>query len=160
MKSSPHFWRWSLSMSDSQWCELGHVLIQIFGHSILSKCTSSNTATPVSCETKKILDAWLFTGGTPSYLPRSSWEASRWLVSVFGLRDSVWVASLKPPPAKIALSTGICNMSGKDVSFVYFRIWYGFPFSRHGDDPIFSHSSHWLGTFFHLFLVPCLIEVS
>ena len=36
----------------------------------------------------------------------------------------------------------------------------GFPFGRQGDDLTFSHSSDWLGTFVHLFLVPCLIEVS
>ena len=71
------------------------------------------------------------------------------------------MASLKPPPAKIVLSTGICSMSGKDdMSFVYFRMGYGFPFGRQRDDPTFSHSSDWLGTFVHLFLVPCLIEVS
>ena len=67
-----NFWSWSLSVSE--WSTVVLVgtcypLIQIFGHFILSECTSSNTATSVSCETTKLLDAWLFTGGTPSYLP-------------------------------------------------------------------------------------------
>ena len=66
------FWSWSLSMSQWPtvvWVGTYYLLIQIFGHFILSKCTSSNAATSVLCETTKLLDAWLFTGGTPSYLP-------------------------------------------------------------------------------------------
>ena len=91
----------------------------------------------------------------------SSWEASKWLVSVSGLGDSIWVASLKPPPAKIVRSVDVCRMSGKDdVSVVYFRMGYGFLFGRQGDDPTFNHSPDWLETLVHLFLVPCLIEVS
>ena len=71
------------------------------------------------------------------------------------------MALLKPPPTKIVLSAGVCSMSGKDnASFVYLRMGYGFPFGRQGDDTIFNHSSDWLVTFVHLFLVPCLIEVS
>ena len=50
------------------WVGICYLLIQSFGHFILSKCTSSNTAPSVSCETIKLLDAWLFTVGTP-YLP-------------------------------------------------------------------------------------------
>ena len=58
----------------SQWSTVVWVgtcclLIQIFEHFVLSKCSSSNTATSVSCETTKLLDVWLFTGGTPSHLP-------------------------------------------------------------------------------------------
>ena len=93
------------------WLGICYLLIQSFGHFILSKCTSSNTAPSVSCETIKLLDAWLFTGETP-YLP-DTWEASKWLVSLSGLEDSIWVASLKLQPAKIVLSTGVCSMSGK-----------------------------------------------
>ena len=71
------------------------------------------------------------------------------------------MASLKPQPAKIVLSTGVCSMSGKDdISVVYFRMGYGFPFGRQGDDPTFNRFPDWMGTFVHLFLVPCLIEVS
>ena len=68
---SRNFWSCSLYMSERftvVWVGTCYLLIQIFGHFILSKCTSSNTAPSVSCETKKFLDAWLFTGGTP-YLP-------------------------------------------------------------------------------------------
>ena len=43
------------------------------------------------------------------------------------------MASLKPQPAKIVRSAGVCSMSGKDdVSFIYFRMGSGFPFGRQG----------------------------
>ena len=55
-----NFWSWSLSMSEWStvvWVGTCYLLIQIFWHFILSKCTSCNTATSVSCETKqKLLD--------------------------------------------------------------------------------------------------------
>ena len=47
----------------------------------------------------------------------------------------IWVASLKPSPPKIVLSTGGCSMSDKDdVSLlVIFSMGpEGFPFDRHG----------------------------
>ena len=68
---SRNFWSCPLYMSERftvVWVGKCYLLIQIFGHFILSKCTCSNTATSVSCETIKLLDAWLFTGETP-YLP-------------------------------------------------------------------------------------------
>ena len=139
------------------WVGTCYLLIQIFGHFILSKCTSSTTAPSVSCETTKLLDAWLFTGGTLYLPPRERPPNDLCLV----LGDSIWVASLKPPPAKIVRSVDVCRLSGKDdVSVVYFRMGYGFLFGRQGDDPTFNHSPDWLETLVHLFLVPCLIEVS
>ena len=156
------FWSWSFSMSEWStvvWVGTCHLLIHIFGCFILSKCTSSNTATSVSCETTKLLDAWLFTGGTPSYLPpherppnglclylgwETQFEWHRWnhhqLESSCQLVSVIWVARM--------------------TSAVYFRMGSGFPFGRHGNDLTFNHSSEWLGTFVHLFLVPCLIKVS
>ena len=141
------------------WVGICYLLIQSFGHFILSKCTSSNTATSVSCETTKLVDAWLFTGGTPSYLPpherppnglylylgwETQFEWHRWnhhqLKSSRQLVSVIWVARM--------------------TSAVYFRMGSGFPFGRHGNDLTFNHSSEWLGTFVHLFLVPCLIKVS
>ena len=116
---------WSRSLFTSEWSTVVwvwtcYLLIQIFWPFFWSECTSSNTATSVSCETTKLLDAWLFTGGIVS---ASSGEASKWHVSVSGLGDPIWVALLKPPPAKIVLSIGVCSMSGKDdTSFIYFRI--------------------------------------
>ena len=72
-------------------------------------------------------------------------------MSVSGSGDSVWVALLKPLPAKIVLSTGVYSMSGKDSALFIL-----------GGDKVshFNHSSDWLETFVYLFLVPCLIEVS
>ena len=126
------FGSWSLSMSEWSTVVLVgtyYLLIQIFGHFILSKCTSSNTSTSVSCETTKLLDAWLFAGGTPLYLPPHEMPLNGLCLVWVGRLN--WVASLKPPPAKIVPSTGAWTMSGKDdVSFVYFRMGSGFPFGR------------------------------
>ena len=55
------------------------------------------------------------------------------------------MASLKPPPARIVLSTGVCSTSGKDdVSFIFLKIFLGwdeaFPFGKKVGDPTFNHS--------------------
>ena len=59
---SHNFWRWSLSVSEwftVVWIGTCYLFIQIFGHFILSKCTSSNTAASVSCETKQNKNCWM-----------------------------------------------------------------------------------------------------
>ena len=136
------FWSWFLSMSE--WSTVVWVGTQIFGHFVLSKCTSSNTAPSVSCETTILLDAWLFTGGTPYLPPRErppndvclylGWETQfewhRWnhhqLKSSCQLWSGVWVARM--------------------MSVLFILGW--------------DMVSDWLGTFVHIFVVPCLIEVS
>ena len=158
-----NFWSWSLSVSE--WSTVVLVgtcyllfLIQIFGHFILSKCTCSNTATSVSCETTKLLDAWLFTGGTPSYLPpherppnglclylgwETQFEWHHWnhhqLKSSCQLVSVVWVARMMSALFILGWDQ-VSHLAGRGMTF--------------------SHSSEWLGTFVHIFLVPCLIEVS
>ena len=142
MTSSPQFlklipfyvWMINNDVSRDGTC---YLLIQIFGHFLLSEGTSSNT-TSVSCRTTKFAGCMVIYWRN-TFVSASSWEASKWLKSVSGLGDSVWMA---PPPAKIVFSTGICCMSGKDdVSCVYFRMGYSFPFSRQGDDPTFRLES-------------------
>ena len=84
-----------------------YLLIQSFGNFILSKCTSTIC---VLWNNKIAGCLVIYCRNTVS---ASSWEASKWLVSLSGLEDSIWVASLKLQPAKIVLSTGVCSMSGK-----------------------------------------------
>ena len=72
MKSIPHFWRWSLSMSEwftVVWTGTCYLFIQIFRHFILSQCTQQHLCLVNYSETTTMLDAWLFTRGTPLYLP-------------------------------------------------------------------------------------------
>ena len=149
----------SLCLNDPQWCDWGHVILHLdFRNSILPKCTSSNTAASVSCKRATMLAVWLFTGGT-SYLPPM--RGHKWRVSLSGLGDPIWVTSLKPPPATIVLSTGVCSMSGKDKNLLSGRdkrVSYLAGMGMHV--PTFTHSFEWLGTFAPLFLVPLLIEVS
>ena len=101
---------------------LWYLLIQIFGQFILSKCTSGNTATSVSCETTKIARC-LVIYWRNTFVSASSWDASKWLVSVSGLADSIWVASLKPSPAKIVLSTSICSIVARTTSVLFISGW-------------------------------------
>ena len=66
---SHNFWRWSLSVSEwftVVWIGTCYLFIQIFRHCILSQCTLCLVN---YSETTTMLDAWLFTGGTPYYLP-------------------------------------------------------------------------------------------
>ena len=71
------------------WVGTYYLLIQIFRHFISSECTSSNTATTVSCETTKLLDQCLVTYWRNTFVSASSWDVSKWLVSVSGLADSI-----------------------------------------------------------------------
>ena len=121
MKSSPQFLKLILFCVwvTMVWVGICYLLIQIFRHFILSE-TNSNTATSVSCKTTKLLDAQLFTGGTPSYLPpherppdglclylgcETQFEWHRWnhhqLKSSCQLVFVVWVA--RPMPALFIL---------------------------------------------------------
>ena len=94
------------------WVGICYLLIQIFGHFILSKMYQQYHSTICVLWNNKIAGCLvIYWRNTVSAF---SWEASKWLVSLSGLGDSIWVASLKPPPAKIVLSSGVCSMSGKD----------------------------------------------
>ena len=93
------------------WVGICYLLIQIFGHFILSKMYQQYHSTICVLWNNKIAGCLvIYWRNTVSAF---SWEASKWLVSLSGLEDSVWVASLKLQPAKIVLSTGVCSMSVK-----------------------------------------------
>ena len=65
---SHNFWRWSLSVSEwftVVWIGTCYLFIQIFRHCILSQCTQQHLCLVNYSETTTMLDAWLFTGGTP-----------------------------------------------------------------------------------------------
>ena len=97
------------------WYDWGtcHHFIQMFGHFILSKYTLAVTQQHVSCETTNnagCLAVWIISESA------FSWEASKQLVSVSGLGDPIWVASLKPPAATTVLLTSACSVSFRDQS--------------------------------------------
>lgn len=87
------------------------VFIQILFTFFLSKCSRSNTATSVSCEATTMLNVSVLTQWKIIIVYASSCEASKWLVSLSGFEDSMWVTSLKPPATTIVLSTGACSIN-------------------------------------------------
>ena len=89
-----NFWSWALSMSEwstVMWVRTGYLLIQIFRHFILSKCTNSN----IWVLWKNKIAGCLVLYWRNTFISAFSWETSEWLVSVSGMGDSIWVASLK-----------------------------------------------------------------
>ena len=107
-----------------------YLLTQIFGHFLLSERTSSNTSSLV--EQPNLLDAWLFTGGTPSYLPPHKrppnglclylgWETQfEWhhhqLKSSFQLVFVVWVARTTSALFILGWDKKVSYLAGREMT--------------------------------------------